>query len=208
MGSIFGMFVQGRDAKSRPQTGLGVGLALARTIVELHHGSIEAKSEGAGKGSEFILHLPVETAPQAVADQTKRRADDRSGTVARRVLVVDDNVDAAMMLAALVKQLGHEVTIVHDGSAALEAAEGYRPEVILLDIGMPGMNGFEVARRLRELGRIPKVRIIAVTGWGKAEDRERSRAAGFDMHLMKPVELSQVQQALLLNGNGHSTTKH
>ena len=100
---------------------------------------------------------------------------------------------------------GHEVTIVHDGSAALEAAEGYRPEVILLDIGMPGMNGFEVARRLRELGRIPKVRIIAVTGWGKAEDRERSRAAGFDMHLMKPVELSQVQQALLLNGSG---TKH
>jgi CheY-like chemotaxis protein len=112
------------------------------------------------------------------------------------VLVVDDNIDAAMMLAALVKQLGHEVTIVHDGSAALEAAEGYQPEVILLDIGMQGMNGFEVARRLRELGRIPGLRIVAVTGWGKPEDQERSRQAGFDMHLIKPVELSQIQQAL------------
>ena len=98
--------------------------------------------------------------------------------------------------------------MVHDGSAALEAADGYQPEIILLDIGMPGMNGFEVARRLRELGRLPQVRIVAVTGWGKPEDQERSRQAGFDMHLLKPVELAQIQKALLLNGNGGSTTKH
>jgi PAS domain S-box-containing protein len=205
--SIFGMFVQGRHAASPSQSGLGVGLALARAIVELHHGSIEAQSEGAGKGSEFIIKLPVEAATAtAVAEQPKRPANGRSPGKARRVLVVDDNVDAAAMLAALIRQLGHEVEIVHDGSAALRAVEGYRPEVILLDIGMPGMNGFEVAQRLRELRRVPRLRIVAVTGWGKPEDRERSRAAGFDMHLMKPVELSEIQQALMLNGA--SSTKH
>jgi PAS domain S-box-containing protein len=204
--SIFGMFVQGRHAASRSPSGLGVGLALARAITELHHGTIEAQSEGAGKGSEFIIKLPVEAArPAAAPEQPKRPANGRA-SVARRVLVVDDNVDAAAMLAALIRQLGHEVEIVHDGSAALRAVEGYRPEVILLDIGMPGMNGFEVAQRLRELRRVPGLRIVAVTGWGKPEDRERSREAGFDMHLIKPVELSEIQQALLLNGT--SSTKH
>jgi CheY-like chemotaxis protein len=200
------MFVQGRHAASRSQSGLGVGLALARAIIELHHGTIEARSEGAGKGSEFIIKLPVEAArPAAAPEQPKRPANGRA-SVARRVLVVDDNVDAAAMLAALIRQLGHEVEIVHDGSAALRAVEGYRPEVILLDIGMPGMNGFEVAQRLREVGRVPRLRIVAVTGWGKPEDRQRSREAGFDMHLIKPVELSEIQQALLLNGAG--STKH
>ena len=204
--SIFGMFVQGRHASSRSQSGLGVGLALARAIVELHHGTIEAQSEGAGKGSEFIIRLPAEAATTtSAAEPPKRPANGRSAR-GRRVLVVDDNVDAATMLAALVRQLGHEVEIVHDGSAALKAAEGYRPEVVLLDIGMPGMNGFEVARRLRELARIPAVRIVAVTGWGKPEDQLRSREAGFDMHLIKPVELSEIKRALLLNGA--SSTKH
>ena len=207
MGSIFGMFVQGRHSASRSQTGLGVGLALARAIVELHHGTIDAFSEGAGKGSEFIIKLPVEAdRPAAAAEQPKRPANGRSARIPRRVLVVDDNVDAAMMLAALVHQLGHEVLTVHDGEQALRVAESYRPNLILLDIGMPLMNGFEVARRLRERGVTPAPRIVAVTGWGKPEDRERSREAGFDMHLIKPVELSEIQQALLLNGN--SSTKH
>ena len=205
MGSIFGMFVQGRGALSRPQTGLGVGLALARTIVELHHGSIEAKSEGAGKGAEFTIRLPAEAAGEANdAAQPRRRSNTRA--VARRVLVVDDNVDAAMMLAALVKQFGHDVLTVHDGAQALRVAETFRPDVILLDIGMPGMNGFEVARALREKGITPAPRIVAVTGWGKAEDQERSREAGFDMHLVKPIEVSQIQQALLMNGA--NSTKH
>ncbi|HJS80910.1 MAG TPA: PAS domain S-box protein [Vitreimonas sp.] len=204
--SIFGMFVQGRHAASRSQGGLGVGLALARAIIELHHGTIEARSEGAGKGSEFIIKLPVEAARPAIAPAQPKRPANGRASVARRVLVVDDIVDAAAMLAALIRQLGHEVEIVHDGSAALRAVEGYRPEVILLDIGMPGMNGFEVAQRLRELRRVPRLRIVAVTGWGKPEDRQRSREAGFDMHLIKPVELSEIQQALLLNGA--SSTKH
>jgi PAS domain S-box-containing protein len=206
MGSIFGMFVQGRHPASRSQSGLGVGLALARAIVELHHGSIEARSEGVGMGSEFIIKLPAEAPGSAAVGELPQRPADGQPGRPRRVLVVDDNVDAATMLAALIRQLGHEVQIVHDGSAALEAAEGYRPEVILLDIGMPGMNGFEVARRLRELRRVPAVRIVAVTGWGKPEDRKRSREAGFDMHLMKPIELAEIQRALL--SNGASSTKH
>jgi len=201
LGSIFGMFVQGRHAASRSQTGLGVGLALARTIVELHHGSIEARSEGAGKGSEFVIRLPLEEGAQlAVAGAQPSVTHELTNGVAHRVLVVDDNVDAASMLAALVRQLGHDVVVVHDGPSALQAAEAYRPEVILLDLGMPGMNGFEVARSLRERGITPVPRIVAITGWGKPEDERRTREAGFDMHLIKPVEESQIRQALRLRG--------
>jgi len=202
LGSIFGMFVQGRQAPSRSQTGLGVGLALTRTIVELHHGSIEASSEGPGKGSEFVIYLPLEDAAQISAPGAQPAAalHELSNGVPHRVLVVDDNVDAASMMAALVRQLGHDVVVVHDGPSALQAAEAYRPEIILLDLGMPGMNGFEVARSLRERGISPTPRIVAVTGWGKPEDERRTREAGFDMHLIKPVEESQIRQALRLRG--------
>src|SRR5688572_18018861 len=206
MGSIFGMFVQGRGALNRPQTGLGVGLALARTIVEMHHGTIEAKSEGLGKGSEFVIRLPVEAGAKPSAERRKAAAKNGRVQAARRVLVVDDNVDAAVMLAALVRHLGHDVITVHDGEQALRVVESYRPDVILLDIGMPGVNGFEVAKRLRERGIQPQPRIVAVTGWGKAEDQARSREAGFDMHLMKPVEESQIRAALSSEpGNGNGT---
>jgi len=202
LGSIFGMFVQGRHAASRSQTGLGVGLALTRTIVELHHGSIEASSEGPGKGSEFVIYLPLEDAAQISAPGAHPAAalHELSNGVPHRVLVVDDNVDAASMMAALVRQLGHDVVVVHDGPSALQAAEAYRPEIILLDLGMPGMNGFEVARSLRERGISPTPRIVAVTGWGKPEDERRTREAGFDMHLIKPVEESQIRLALRLPG--------
>ena len=208
LGSIFGMFVQGRHAASRSQTGLGVGLALTRTIVELHHGTIEARSEGAGKGSEFTIYLPLEDGAQtpAPSEQPAPALHELSNGVAHRVLVVDDNVDAASMMAALVRQLGHDVVVVHDGPSALQAAESYRPEIILLDLGMPGMNGFEVARALRERGISPTPRIVAVTGWGKAEDERRTREAGFDMHLMKPVEESQIRQVLHLRRPG--PTRH
>jgi len=202
LGSIFGMFVQGRHAASRSQSGLGVGLALTRTIVELHHGSIEASSEGPGKGSEFVIYLPLEDAAQTSAPGAQPAAalHELSNGAPHRVLVVDDNVDAASMMAALVRQLGHDVVVVHDGPSALRAAEAYRPEIILLDLGMPGMNGFEVARSLRERGVSPTPRIVAVTGWGKPEDERRTREAGFDMHLIKPVEESQIRLALRLRG--------
>jgi CheY-like chemotaxis protein len=195
LGTIFGMFVQGRDALSKPQAGLGVGLALARIIVELHHGSLEANSEGAGKGSEFILRLPLGEAETAAAPKVRAMAP-AAKAPGRRVLVVDDNADAAAMLSALVRMLGHEVVTVHDGIEALQVSEGFRPEVILLDIGMPGMNGYEVARRLRERDRSPKPVIVAVTGWGKPDDELRSREAGFDVHLVKPVEELQVRKVL------------
>ena len=207
--SIFGMFVQGREATTgRAQGGLGVGLALARSIVELHHGNLQAISEGRGKGSEFIITLPAEAAaaravPAGKATQAGWPLEAQS---ARRVLVVDDNVDAGSMLAALVRQLGHDVLVVHDGEEALRVAESYHPNVILLDIGMPGMNGFDVARALRERGITPAPRIVAVTGWGKPEDERRTREAGFDMHLIKPVEESQIRAALeAIEGNG---TRH
>jgi PAS domain S-box-containing protein len=194
LGTIFGMFVQGRGALSQPQAGLGVGLALARTIIELHHGTIEAKSEGAGKGSEFIVRLPLaENASVAAAPGPAPSTEKQS---MRRVLVVDDNVDAAVLLSALIRNLGHDVLAVHDGAEALQISEGYRPDVVMLDIGMPGMNGYEVARCLRGRNRSPRPLIVAVTGWGKPEDAERSREAGFDVHLVKPIEAAQIRQVL------------
>jgi len=190
--SIFGMFVQGREALERVGAGLGVGLALARSIVELHHGKIEAKSEGVGKGAEFVLRLPLAHGDAAAKEPPALRA---APTSARRVLVIDDSVDAAAMLAAFLSHLGHEVQVANDGVEALRVAETYRPEVVLLDIGMPGMNGFEVARRLRAQAR-PQPLIVAVTGWGKPDDQKRSREAGFDLHLVKPVEEAELRQVL------------
>jgi PAS domain S-box-containing protein len=199
LGAIFGMFVQGKDPMARSGAGLGVGLALARSIIELHHGSIEAASAGPGKGSEFTIRLPVD-AMQAGALPNAANGANAAGDAAqrqrRRILVVDDNVDAAQALGALLRQQGHEVHMVHDGPSALAAAEGFRPEVILLDLGMPGMDGLEVARRLRERKREPRPMIVAVTGWGKPVDEQRTKEAGFDMHLVKPVEEDQLQRAL------------
>jgi PAS domain S-box-containing protein len=193
LGAVFGMFVQGRPDK-RSSTGLGVGLALARSIVELHHGSIEARSEGAGKGAEFIVRLPL--AAKAGRGVSKQNVAAKAQPGVRRVLVVDDNVDAAAVLSALLDGLGHEVQTVHSGIEALAVAETFRPEVILLDLGMPGMDGLEVARRLRERPRNPQPVIVAVTGWGKAEDRVRSKEAGVDVHLVKPVEEDQLRMVL------------
>jgi PAS domain S-box-containing protein len=197
LGSIFGMFVQGKRSRDRAGSGLGVGLALARSIVELHHGSLEAQSAGRGKGSQFTIRIPVEPSAQAAAPAKAQDSEaQRYPAVARRILVVDDNVDAANMLATQLRQDGHEVHVVHDGPAALLAAEGFRPDIILLDIGMPGMNGLEVARKLRERRRGPQPVIVAVTGWGNAEDEERSREAGFDLHLVKPVEETRLREII------------
>jgi PAS domain S-box-containing protein len=203
LNAIFGMFVQGKETFHRPIGGLGVGLALARAIVELHHGTVTAKSEGLGKGAEFIVQMPLMTALDLASyeDDTQSAGEIMRVKPAhrghnRRVLVVDDNVDAAVVLMRLLERHGYQAMAVHDGAAALNQAEGFRPDVILLDIGMPGMNGLEVARRLRERNREPRPFIVAVTGWGKEEDESRSREAGFDLHLVKPVEEEKLLEVL------------
>jgi PAS domain S-box-containing protein len=203
LSSIFGMFVQGRDPLHRAGTGMGIGLALARSLVELHHGTLIGSSEGVGKGSEFIIALPVAGADKSDAALPVRKAATVPAyTQSHRILVVDDNVDAAFILAELLRRHGHEVHSVHDGDDALLAFEGFRPDIVLLDIGMPGMNGLDVARRLREKKRSPRPLIVAVTGWGKADDLERSRDAGFDLHLVKPVDEEQLLDVIAGRGAG------
>jgi PAS domain S-box-containing protein len=181
---IFDMFVQGRSALERVGGGLGVGLALARRIAELHGGTLVAKSDGANRGAEFVLRVPLSQAP---ARHEAPRAEPKTA-VPRRILVVDDNVDAATTLHVLLRSLGHETRVAHDGMAALDIAREFRPEVILLDIGMPGLDGYEVARRLRAMNHGETFRIVAITGWGQEADRTRSKEAGFDLHLVKPVD--------------------
>jgi CheY-like chemotaxis protein len=206
--SIFGMFVQGKDPLQRPAAGLGVGLALTRSLIELHHGTVEARSEGVGKGAEFIVTLPLcslgSADMSAQPASAKAPAGEAQQGAKRRILVVDDNVDAALALAGLLKKHGHDVLEAHDGSEALQAFEGFRPEIVLLDIGMPGVNGLEVARNLRSRNRSPRTLIIAVTGWGKSEDELVSRDAGFDLHLVKPVDESELLKAL----GSHSPLLH
>ena len=192
---IFSMFIQGNHSGDRPSGGLGIGLALARRIAELHNGSLQVHSEGLDKGSEFRLTLSL-----ADASSKKRESGKSKEAIepmsARRVLVVDDNVDAAIALGVLLRSLGHQTCVVHDGITALKMAPEFRPDVVLLDLGMPGMDGFETARRLRSLKRDRPFRIVAVTGWGQESDRVKTREAGFDLHLVKPVDMDVLAQAL------------
>jgi signal transduction histidine kinase/CheY-like chemotaxis protein len=185
---IFRSFSHQQPALERANGGLGVGLALARGLVELHGGSIVARSEGPGQGSEFVVRLPAARPARPGPGLPPADAGGAPSTAARRVLIADDNVDAAESLAILLRLAGHEVRVAHDGPCALRLAIDERPDVVVLDIGMPGMNGYEVARCLRreEWGRA--LRLIAVTGWGQDEDRRRALAAGFDSHLTKPFE--------------------
>jgi two-component system CheB/CheR fusion protein len=187
--TVFDLFVQGPPPTEGRSSGLGLGLTLVRRLVELHGGTVEAKSEGLGRGSEFVLRLPIAGAAPAVPMNApaERRPSAAAGEGGRRVLVVDDNADAREALRFLLEDEGHAVRTAGDGPDALREAEAFYPEVILLDIGLPGMDGYEVARRLRTLPAARNASIVAVSGYGQAEDRERSRAAGFDDHLLKPV---------------------
>jgi len=185
---IFDLFTQIEDRRSRAQGGLGIGLSLVRTLVELHGGSISALSDGPGRGSEFVVRLPVVNPPPASTSTRPAQKLDPANPPSRRVLVVDDNVDAARSLAKVLRLLyGQEVQVAHDGPSALEIAETFRPEIVLLDIGLPGMSGHEVASILRKRPWCEACLMAAVTGWGQDKDREKSRAAGFDLHLVKPV---------------------
>jgi signal transduction histidine kinase/ActR/RegA family two-component response regulator len=186
---IFDMFVQADRGTKRAQGGMGIGLTLVRTLVELHGGTVEAHSAGPGRGSEFIVRLPLGSEGGGRANGEARPADDPAQPrPPSKVLVVDDNTDAAESLAVLLRLQGHSVRVAHDGPAALELAGSDPPEVAFLDIGMPHMDGLELARRFRNDPRLAGVRLIALTGWGQEEDRRRTREAGFDLHLVKPAE--------------------
>jgi signal transduction histidine kinase len=191
---IFDLFSQGEQDLNRPEGGLGVGLALVRELVALHGGSVRVASAGPGEGTEFEVRIPMIAAPaRAPAGPAERPA--RTGTGARRVLVVDDNQDSAESLAALLEALGHEVHAAHDGRQALELAR-LAPDLVLLDIGMPGMSGHEVARRLRADTGLCDTVLIALTGYGTDEDRRASREAGFDGHLVKPIDFDALERIL------------
>ncbi|HEY8926343.1 MAG TPA: response regulator, partial [Polyangia bacterium] len=198
---LFDLFYQQPQALDRAKGGLGLGLAIVKSLVELHGGTVVARSEGPGKGSEFTVSLPagatdgVRTPPAIglVAAAGAVRASDRR----LRVLIVDDNVDAADGLAELVMAMGHEVRAAHDAMAAFEVASTFRPELCFLDIGLPVMDGYELAGRLRESQALaPDARMVAVTGYGQDADRQRALEAGFDEHMVKPVTLEMLSRAL------------
>ncbi|MEA3195632.1 MAG: hypothetical protein QOD26_3965 [Betaproteobacteria bacterium] len=190
---VFEMFMQGGRDPRGAQSGLGIGLALAKKLVELHGGTIEARSGGVDLGAQFVVRLPVLASQRAAPGKAPPRPGLPS-RAPRRVLVVDDNIDAARALGLLLEQMGHDVQVAHDGLAALEAVRGNRPEVVLLDISMPGVDGLGVVRRLRQDPLFQKVPFVAVTGRGTEEDRRLSREAGFDEHLVKPVALESLQR--------------
>ncbi len=191
---VFDLFAQGRDARARSKGGLGIGLTLVKRLVEMHGGYVRVSSAGEGHGSDFVLGLPLLAAAPVVEIAGVRAV--RRGGRARRVLIADDNIEAADALRRLLELQRHQVDVVHDGEAAVEALSRSEPEVILLDISMPGMDGLEVARRVRARGGTQRPLLVAVTGLGRDEDRRRSAEAGFDHHLVKPIDLASLAALL------------
>jgi CheY-like chemotaxis protein len=196
---IFDMFTQLQEHRDRTLGGLGIGLALAKRLIELHGGTIHVRSEGIGRGSCFTIRLPLASATDAGhAPRVDYAA--RTGSPCR-VLVADDNADAAEMMRLMLGLSGHEVKVATDGSHAVAVAEAFQPQIAFLDIGMPHMDGYEAARRIREaLGN--RVTLVALTGWGQDEDRQRSHSAGFDHHLTKPPEPGALERLIAECGTG------
>ena len=196
MPRIFELFTQVHSKAERAQGGLGIGLALVRRLTEMHGGTVHVRSDGPGRGSEFIVRLPV-MAPQLAGLSSPKRD---SGAIPRidpqRILVADDNKDAAEALSLQLQLAGHEVRTAHDGEEALTMTEMFAPDIVLLDLGMPKMDGYEVARRVRLRPEGRRVKLIALTGWGQQQDRDRTSAAGFDAHLVKPVAEAHLFRAL------------
>jgi signal transduction histidine kinase/CheY-like chemotaxis protein len=192
---VFEPFIQEDRLPDRDNGGLGIGLALVRSLVDLHGGRVQAFSAGPGQGSEFVVHLPLSLdAPRSTGDGALLPKTE--STPSRHILVVDDSVDSAEVLGKVLRILGHEVQTAYDGLAALEAAQIWAPDLIMLDIGMPRMNGFDVARRIRKDAALKDVFLVAMTGYGQDDDRRQSQEAGFDAHLVKPVMLDELRTVL------------
>ena len=203
---LFEMFAQVDTSLERSRDGLGIGLTLVKTLVEMHGGTVEVQSDGLGRGSEFAVRLPivVET-PRPLAPVTVSQS---TPAVGRRILVVDDSEDGAELLAMLLQFGGHETHKAHDGVEALEAAERFRPDVVLLDIGLPRLNGHEVCRRIRQEPWGKDMVLVALTGWGQEEDRQRSKDAGFNTHIVKPVDHDLLMKLLASLPSGSEATSH
>ncbi|MFL5327437.1 MAG: ATP-binding protein [Gemmataceae bacterium] len=191
---VFELFTQVDRTLGRSQGGLGIGLSLVKTLVESHGGTVEVRSEGPGRGTEFLVRFPL--ASQQLLPATSLRPEKTRAVAYHRILVVDDNVDSADSLAALLKFLGADAETANDGEAALRLFASFRPSIAFLDIGMPGMDGYEVARRVRQRPEGRDVVLIALTGWGQDEDRRRSAEAGFNYHFVKPMEMSALQELI------------
>ena len=191
---IFNLFTQLDSSLSRTQGGLGIGLTLVRNLVQMHGGTVDARSQGKDHGSEFVVRLPVESS--SVPKTASPAAVPGASSVRRRILIVDDNRDSANTLAMLLKLNKQDVSTAYDGIAAVEQFQTLKPEVILMDIGLPGMNGLEAAKAIRELPGGSDVTLVAMTGWGQDEDRQKTREAGFDRHLVKPVDRASLLQTL------------
>jgi len=188
---VFDLFVQGERSLDRPEGGLGIGLTVVKRMVEMHGGSVTAFSEGPHQGSEFVVRLPVALEHRRAAPPA-RVAEPTPTRTRQRLLVVEDNPDSAATLAALLEIAGHEVRTVNDGTKVLALAVEYRPDAVVMDIGIPGMNGYEVARQFRKSPELGETTLIALTGYGHEEARQRTKEAGFDDHLVKPIEAAQL----------------
>ncbi|ACC69328.1 response regulator [Paraburkholderia phymatum] len=215
LADVFNLFMQSEDSLARSEGGLGIGLSLAKTLTELHGGTIEAFSGGLGMGSEFVVTLPMvveqsagkpcdaspDTSAAADGEPAARQpAGEATPATRRRVMVVDDSVDGAESMSILLEMLGHEVRVMYDGAAAIAAASEFKPEVVLLDIGLPGVDGYQVARALRAEPATAGALLIALTGYGQDTDRQRTRDAGFDHHLVKPASLDDIERVIAADG--------
>jgi CheY-like chemotaxis protein len=192
---VFDLFTQAERGAARSEGGLGIGLTLVRKLVELHHGDVHGFSEGPGQGSEFVIQLPLASPAESGATEGRNVSDEHHRD-ARRILVVDDNADGAESLTVLLRLAGQDVRIEHDGMAALAVAESFRPDAVILDIGLSGLDGYEVAQRLRRMPGTQGSVLIALTGYSQDEDRLKSQQAGFDYHFIKPGDVNALLQAI------------